>query len=297
VTARPATRVERAARATRRGAVLVTGSKPAWWQRRRVARAARDPRRPDDHRWLAPPDVGGPKVRVGIAWFALEVWAVWREPLMVACCFGAIAAVAAMQASAAWRPVHGRSDGPAAALVALSLPVAALVGLPGVAAAVGAGVVLAVGVGALDATGAAGRVQTATILKVGLVCGVAAASPVALTQMAGWQAGLLLIAVVAVYDSGDFLVGSAASNRWEGPLAGVIGVVVVTFVASVLEPEPFSAGQVWVLGVAAAVAAPCGPAVASAALPRAGAFAPALRRVDSLLVVGPALVVLAGFLS
>ncbi len=97
---------------------------------------------------------------------------------------------------------------------------------------------------------------------------------------------IVLLFLAAAYDVGDYLVGSASANAIEGPLAGIIGVVVMTFAAAVVDPPGFDGG-VWAFGLLAAVLCPLGPLAASAILPRAAAFAPALRRLDSLLLVGP----------
>jgi hypothetical protein len=119
---------------------------------------------------------------------------------------------------------------------------------------------------------------------------LAAASPLLLARADVGRVVVLLF-VVAAYDVGDYLVGSASPNAVEGPLAGLIGVLVMTFAAAVVDPPGFDGHPVWLLGLLAAGLCPLGPLMASAILPRAGAFAPALRRLDSLLLVGPVWVI------
>ena len=59
-------------------------------------------------------------------------------------------------------------------------------------------------------------------------------------------------------------------------------------VLAVTEVPPFRGVDIWTFAALAAVACPAGQLLASAMLPRAGARAPALRRLDSALIVAPA---------
>ncbi len=234
-------------------------------------------------------DVRGPKVRLGALWFVLSVAAAWFGPVAIAALFGALAAVAALQTAYAWRRSHPQPHRIVAALGGLSLPVAALAGLVAVpVAALGAALAAAaVGDARRRRAGRTGPVPAAlATLRCGLLPGLAAAAIVEVERF-GVESVLTMLCLVAVYDAGDFLVGSGAANAVEGPLAGSIGVLVVTFTASILEPAPLSAAQVWVLGGASALLAPLGQVVGSALLPSGGSFAPALRRMDSLLLVAP----------
>jgi len=105
-------------------------------------------------------------------------------------------------------------------------------------------------------------------------------------------AGMLLI-FVSVYEVGDYLVGSAASNKFEGPLAGGAAVIVTGFPMALLLVEPFDVMGVWLLGVVA-FCCPVGQWIASAVLPKPGAHAPALRRIDTLLLLAPLWVMATG---
>ena len=257
----------------------------------------------DERSWEGPRlrlvhDVRGPKVRLGVLWFALSLGAAWLGPVALAALFGALAAVAALQSAYAWRRSSPRPHRIVAALTGLALPLAALAGLVAVPiaaliAALVAVVVAPAGVGRAGQSAGGGRAGrprpmagALATLRCGLLPALAAAAIVEVERF-GLESLLTLLCLVAVYDAGDFLVGSGAANAVEGPLAGSIGVLVVTFTASVLEPAPLSAPQVWGLGIATALIAPLGQLAGSAMLPSGGSFAPALRRIDSLLLVAP----------
>ena len=98
---------------------------------------------------------------------------------------------------------------------------------------------------------------------------------------------IALLLLVSAYETGDYLVGSGARNPFEGPLAGIAAVTVVTFVVSTFGIAAFDVGQAWLFGALVAVLAPLGQLFASAVLPAAAAPASCLRRLDSLLLAGP----------
>jgi hypothetical protein len=107
------------------------------------------------------------------------------------------------------------------------------------------------------------------------------------------EAAVILVGLVSAYEIGDFLVGSGSSNVVEGPLAGGAALVVVGFPMTILLIQPFDVMGSWMLGVTA-LCCPVGQWFASAVLPRADADAPALRRLDSLLLLSPVWVIAAG---
>lgn len=235
-------------------------------------------------------DVRGPKVRLGMIWFLTAVGAAWVGPVALAALFGVLAAVSGLQTAYAWRRARPQPHRILAALTGLALPVSALAGVAAVPLAALGALAAAVaapllGAGARSRAVGPGPAGLAT-LRCGLLPGIAAAAIVGMDR-AGFESVLTLLCLVAVYDAGDFLVGSGAANAVEGPLAGSIGVLVVTFTASILEPAPLSAAEVWGLGIATALLAPLGQLAGSALLPSGGSFAPALRRLDSLLLVAP----------
>ncbi|MEY2463186.1 MAG: hypothetical protein QOH64_1324, partial [Acidimicrobiaceae bacterium] len=77
-------------------------------------------------------------------------------------------------------------------------------------------------------------------------------------------------------------------NPYEGPVAGAAAILVVTFAITALGIEPFTFPASFALGATAAVLCPAGQLMASAILPSVTAPAPAMRRLDSLLLLAPA---------
>jgi hypothetical protein len=125
----------------------------------------------------------------------------------------------------------------------------------------------------------------ALTLAIAIPIGLAAASPVLLRHL-GLHAPLLLLAFACVYDAGAYLVGTGASSPWEGPAAGVAALIPLTLLAAVFA-VPLPGAAPLVLGVVAAALAPAGPVAGSALLGEGTADAPGLRRLDSLLLMGP----------
>ncbi|MSO87727.1 MAG: hypothetical protein EXQ71_09440 [Acidimicrobiia bacterium] len=98
---------------------------------------------------------------------------------------------------------------------------------------------------------------------------------------------LVLLLLVSAYEIGDYIVGSGARTPYEGPAAGLVAVVVITFIVSTTPISALSFGDSWIFGLVVAVGAPGGQVLASALLPTATGPASALRRIDSLLLVAP----------
>jgi hypothetical protein len=302
-----------AATGSARATLVAEGRLP--WRRRRQLSRALPVSPPVAGRYRYVHDVTGPKVRIGIAWFVVLLAACGPgpPPWALAALLAAVAGVAAAQTArahvAASTAAPRRSllpfvAGLAATGVAAAsaagprvLGAAILLAVATTAAAVAAGLVPVVpralqpgpvGVEASRAAsgGLAGQLDAVgTGVRCWLFVALAAAAPVLLARAEVGRT-IVLLFLAAAYDVGDYLVGSASANAIEGPLAGIIGVVVMTFAAAVVDPPGFDGG-VWAFGLLAAVLCPLGPLAASAILPRAAAFAPALRRLDSLLLVGP----------
>lgn len=242
-----------------------------------------------------PPDVEGPKVRFGVLWFVVVVAAAALANPLLALVLAVAAGLAADEVVRLQRddPAPG---GPEALLVdpvrlpavlaAAAIPLAALAGVATVAAALAA-LTMVVLVHRLFAGPVGGAVgDVALVLVAAVPVGIGAASPVLLGRY-GSGAAIVLLLLVCVYDAGDFLVGSGAGAPWEGPVAGVIAVGVMGFAAWVVAPPPLEAHGVVALAVAAAVLAPFGPPAASVLT--AGGCRPSrfVRRLDTLLVLGP----------
>ena len=232
-------------------------------------------------------DIEGPRVRLGIAWFVLAVAGLGLGPFGVAAVYGVAAGIAGAQAARAWRRSR-RGDRPnevVAAAAAVALPVAATISTGFLGAAV-----LAV-VGVCVATG--GPRHGTRTLQCALWPGAAAAAVVVSDRFEPWSAAALVL-VVSAYEIGDYVVGSGAKNALEGPVAGAAAVLVVQFAVTAVGLPPFELPEGLWFAVAAAVLCPLGQLTASLVLPSARAPASALRRLDSLLLLGPAWAWLAG---
>ncbi|MFS8482067.1 MAG: hypothetical protein FWJ94_09190 [Acidimicrobiia bacterium] len=254
-------------------------------------------RRPIDRRRLAVVyDIDGPRVRLGLAWFVGFTAAVGASPITAALALAVAVGWAARQVVRAWGSVQWQAD--LAAGVAALPVLAALVGLPGLVGGLALGFVVAVGAACSPdgarMPGPGGRMATLGILLFALLPAFAAGS-VVLTRAESMFAALVLVVVVCAYEMADFLVGSGAGNPVEGPLAGVTTASLVALPLAVMLVEPYDAAGVALLGVTAA-ACPLGQIFGSALLPGAGAPAPALRRIDTLLVLAPVWAAAAGAL-
>ncbi|HET9612422.1 MAG TPA: hypothetical protein VFP06_22595, partial [Acidimicrobiales bacterium] len=232
-------------------------------------------------------DVDGPRVRLGLAWFAGARVATALSPFTAAAVFAVAAGLAARQIVRAWGSVPWQAD-VAAGLGAVPV-LAALIGTPAVVVAVVVGLVVAAGAAAAPdgarLPGGEGRLAAAGILALALVPAVAAAAFV-LVRAESVVAATVLVLLASAYEMGDFIVGSGASNPIEGPLAGMTAATLVSLPLALVLVEPYDAAGVGLVAFTAA-ACPFGQVVASAVLPGAGAPAPALRRIDTLLVLAP----------
>ncbi len=243
-------------------------------------------------RLQAVPDINGPRVRLGLLWFVLAAaglaFGAWTAALVLV----PVAAVGAVQAGAALRKAGGRAQplvagGAAAAVVAAGVaPTSRAVGLM-VLLAVVLSLISGLHVGGFD------LVSASSTVRAWLGVALAAVAPVVLARFEPALAVLALL-LVCSYDAGDFLVGSAASTVVEGPLAGAVAVLAVGCGALALHPASLSNYRLWPAVLLTAMACPIGQLVGSATLPSAGAFAPGLRRLDSLMLTGPVWLLLFG---
>lgn len=242
-------------------------------------------------------DIEPPHVRLGMAWFALVVAAIaLGGTLGVAAVYGATAALAAYQCARCWRRRKpNRPDPLVAAAIGAGLPLAAAVST----AALGMAVLASVAVALVRASTERSTPFVATAartLQCSLWVGGAAAGMVCAHRFESWAAiGLLL--VVSAYETGDYLVGSGSRNVAEGPIAGIAAVLVVQFAVAAAGFEPFKIGNGLGFALLAAVLAPAGQLVASLVLPAAAAPAPAVRRLDSLILLAPVWAVVAGAIA
>lgn len=254
----------------------------------RTPSPARARQQPIDRRRLATVyDTDGPRVRLGVAWFVGAMVATVVSPITAAIVFAVAAGFAARQIVRAWGSVPWQAD--VAAGLGAAPVLAALVGTQAVVVAVVLALVAATGCAAAPdgarLPGGQGRVAAMGILCLSVVPGVAAATFV-LVRTESVIAAAVLLLVASAYEVGDYIVGSGASNPVEGPLAGITTATLVALPLALVLVEPYDAAGVALLGFAAA-ACPLGQVVGSAVLPGAGAHAPALRRIDTLLVLAP----------
>jgi molybdopterin synthase sulfur carrier subunit len=226
-----------------------------------------------------------PHGRLGLAWATVTFGFTIAGPAYLAGWLAVAAFIAGAQTCLVWRKRGERPVALAAAAIAAGLPVAASFDAGKMAGVVAAGVLVTF-VSRLRAPTRAPSRDVALTLAIGVAIGFAAAGPV-LVRHTGISAALMLLAMICAYDAGAFLVGTGASSAWEGPAAGVAALIPITIFAEVVLVPPFAGAQPLFLGVLAAVLAPCGPVAASALLGDRSGHAPALRRLDSLLLLGP----------
>jgi hypothetical protein len=231
-------------------------------------------------------DLDGPIVRLGVGWFVVAIFCAWLGMLAVAVLFGLVAAVAALQTSAAWRRARLRSNQLLAGIGALVVTLAATLGIAFTGLALLLFTAAAVGSAYLKPGRVSPWVTASITIRSGFFVALAAASAV-LIDRTDAAALVTLIVLVSGYEVGDFLVGTGATNPVEGPVAGIAAVIVLTFAVSAFEFPPFESGSAWVFGGLVAVLAPLGRFAASVLLPGPDARVPALKRLDSYLIVTP----------
>jgi hypothetical protein len=235
-------------------------------------------------------------VSLGVIWATLMVGAQLAGPVWVAVLMAPVSALAAGSGLRSW-PV--RAGGPVSATPSLAAGGGAglitLVSALGAIPAAALAVVVAIGIVARDAFGQQdGAGPTRRVLIVLLPAGAGAG--LVLSRSLGLPAGLVLAGMACLYDAGAYLIGTSARTVWEGPVAGVANVAALTIlVAAVLVP-PFRGDSPWILGGMAAVLAPVGAFVARRLVGDPRARVPALRRLDSLMLLGPAWAVAASVL-
>jgi len=232
-------------------------------------------------------DIDGPRIRLGVLWFAAVVAGLAVGPALMVPLYAVAAGWAGLQIARAWRALGAQVRPALAAGGAASIPVAAAFGVPLAGVAVLAVVLVAVVAGAAESLRGAALVDAAGVtVQSACFVGLAAAG-VVLTLRLEIGAAVVLVVLVAAYEIGDYIVGSGASSSVEGPVAGAVAVAAACFVVAVLRVPPFEGAEALVFGGFAAVGCPMGQLLASALLPAADSHAPALRRLDSLLVLAP----------
>jgi len=254
---------------------------------------ARAPQRPDPlvERIVEPPVVGLVHTPLALAWVVAQAAALWFGQWALALLFAGVAAVAALQTMRAWERAGVWSVRVVVGAGSPAVVLASLFGLQWAGAVLLAVVVLAV-VGSVTVRRRGGALLAAG-MTVRCVVGpaVVGVAVVGLYDI-GWAPATMVLVLAAGYDLGNSMWGGGGASVVPGRLVGIITVVVGTLafsaVHTVFELEPFGpTASVWVFGGLAAALCPLGPMVASLLLPSADAPAPALRRLDSLLLTAP----------
>ncbi|HUJ66642.1 MAG TPA: hypothetical protein VLX59_13940, partial [Acidimicrobiales bacterium] len=184
--------------------------------------------------------------------------------------------------------VNGLHSGLAAAVPVFL----ALVALAGAAPAVVTTALAALGVGAvLFATSPGAPLAFALRSTVGILGPSVAAVAVVLARHQGSNEAVALVAAICCYDAAAFIFGTGrgALGGISGVVAGLVAVgVAAVLTAAALDP-PFSGTRPCIVFGLVGVLAPVGVALLSLAV--GGARLPALRRLDSLVLSGPAWVI------
>lgn len=206
-------------------------------------------------------------------------------PIPLATLFVPLSALAALQAARSWRRRQRRAAPPVSAAGAALVATASIFGVVGVGAAALLVAAFLVFV-QLTSPPAPRRISPALTGVIALCCGLAGAAPV-LLRTDGFIPVFVMLSFVHVYDASAYVVGTGANSPWEGPAAGAASIAAFTLaVAAVLSP-PFRGASPWLLGLLAVALTPLGPCVAAELTGDPRARVPALRRLDSLLVMGP----------
>lgn len=239
----------------------------------------------------------------------MSVVALIAGPMWVAVWLAPAAGLAAGSAVRSWQGGRAGSDDkpagsrsrlgsvqppvPLAAAAAALVTVAAAVGpLPAVAAAV----FVVCGIVAGAAFGPLGRPDVARRAAIVLLPALAAGGLI-LSRAQSTASGGALLAMACAYDSAAYLIGTDAKYSWEGPLAGLASIAALTILIAAILAPPFRGDSPWILGCLAAVSAPLGPVVARYLVKDPSARVPALRRLDTLLLLGPVWAVAAAVLA
>jgi hypothetical protein len=233
----------------------------------------------------------GPQVTLGILWAAVTLAATVEGPVWLAIWLAPVAALAAASTLRSWPRPAGRGSTTWAGLGHVPVVVGAASAAVVLASAVDVWAALSVAallIVAIVAAEVQGRTASPGPFRRALLVllPAAAASGLVLARAQGLTEGITLVAVISVYDSAAFLMGTGARFAVEGPIAVLLSIGALTlFLAAV---PPFDGNTPWILGGIAAVLAPLGPILARRLTGDDSVRVPALRRLDSLILLGPA---------
>ncbi|HTO01773.1 MAG TPA: hypothetical protein VL068_13970 [Microthrixaceae bacterium] len=238
-------------------------------------------------------------MRVGVFWFFLALAAVTSGRMWTGLLWAVVAGMAGYQIVAAWqensdsgRSGSGHKDGPEGGFQHRVIAMVCAGAIPLLAAystgSAGLGLIVVPLLVVFTHVFSGQRPADATATLIGaIVPAISAASVVFAVRIDLW-AGLFLVVAVSLYDAGSFLLGADAGSRWEGPVAGIIGALAVTFTMAAFHPSPFDGASAWIAGGVVALTCPLGQMLAGVFLPEPTTRARGLRRLDAYLVAGPA---------
>ncbi len=236
------------------------------------------------------PNTDGPRVRVGLLWFAVLAPATYFGAVPTAALFAVVGGIAALQSAQAWRRIGYRPSRIVAGPAAVALPVAAISSytLPALGIIVLPVVAL---VAALVVPRA--RRRTSAIAAAGLTvrCVLPAALAgigMVLSARIGVGAAMAFVVLVSAYDVGSFIFGAESHSPAHGIIAGSACTVFAVAPIFAFQLPPFD-GEIAAVIFAGlvAVCAPLGQIAAAASLPSAATWVPALRRLDAYVVTAP----------
>ena len=248
-------------------------------------------------RYAVIPDLRGPRIRFGVLWGLVLGVAVVLGGWALAVFLAANAGVAGLQVTGRWHEVGQPANQPLAAAGAVVVVVAAAVNntVLGIAllAFVAAALVFPVSFREAPMTDPRTSATYAWgTLAASLFPALAGAAAVQVGRVDA-MALAFLVGAVCTYDAGNFLCHGGPRQRLVGPVAGMLGVLVVTAAMYFAKPPPFDGTEAILVGLLLTVLCPAGQLLGSWLLPRARTPAPALRRLDSWLLSAPAMLVAA----
>jgi hypothetical protein len=277
------------------------------------SRAAQREARWNNFRYAVPYRTEGPKLSLGILWFSSVLGAAWIAGVLTIVPVSVAVTIGGFQVGHTW--VTDPASGPMAhrvgRMVSVSLfrflaaVLALLTALGGWGGAFGLGMATIVvtllallcgawfggGVG-LDRAIEVGSLLVRSAVPVGIAGGALVAVAVAQPR-----AFVVMFVLISAYETADFLVGTGSSNAVEGPVAGLVAVAVAAFALRLIPPEPLTQDSLTAFAALTGLCCVVGQLLGSAVLPRGGAYAPGLRRLDSALVTAPLWLVLLPLLA
>lgn len=275
------------------------GPRPKGRAGRKAARMREKNRRlqaNDGSRWRLHYDIDGPRVRLGILWFLGVMFAMALGRVGLTVVYALTAGAAAAHTARVWRAAGWSLDPVQALGASAAVACSAVFGPRGLGVGVLLLAIVAVGLASQVAEGDRDRLlaRTGIWLQTTLPPALAGGSVVVLAVEESWTA-IALVLLVSAYETGDYLIGSGSTNAFEGPAAGMVAVVVMAGCIGAAGFPPFTFAEAMLFGSMVGPLALVGQYTATAMLPHARSFAPALRRLDSLLVAAPVFYVVLEF--